>query len=73
LESLISNPQGYTPAQMAALNSKAIDTTASQYQNALKTEQAQTAAQGGSGLPSGVHAQIKGQLAGAAANQVSGL
>lgn len=72
LEAMISNPQGYTPAQMAALNSGAIDTTAGQYQNALKTEQAQAAVHD-SGLPSGVDAQIKGQLAGAAASQTSNL
>lgn len=66
----INNPQGFNPNTLAALNSQAIEGTGSQYQNALKTEQAQAATHD-SGLPSGVDAQIKGQLAGAAAGETS--
>jgi hypothetical protein len=71
LTSQINNPTGFTPATKEALNTNAIQTTASQFQNADKAAQEQEAAHGGSGLPSGVDAQIQGQLQGQAAGQLS--
>lgn len=68
----VENPTGFTPQTKAALNTNAIQTTAGQFQNALKGAQEREAAQGGNGLPSGVQAQITGQLEGQAASQLSG-
>lgn len=70
---LVANPQGFTPTTMAALNTGNTERTAMDYQNATKAAQATEAARGGSGLPSGVNAQITGQLAaGAAQEEASG-
>jgi hypothetical protein len=71
LTAQVNNPQGYTPAQMAALNTQAIQGTAQQYQNASQAANQAIAARGGNGLPSGVNAQIQGQLAQGAANTES--
>ena len=71
LTASVNNPQGLSPTAKAALDTGAIEGVGGQYQNALKTEQAQTAARGGSDLPSGVEAQIQGQLSGAAAGETS--
>jgi hypothetical protein len=72
-QSIINNPQGYSPATMAALNTNAIDTAATLYQNSLKGVQSRMAATGGAtALPNGVQAQIAGQLAGQEANTEAG-
>src|SRR6266576_6995979 len=74
LEPMISNPTGYSPAALAALKSRAIEGTATNYGNAAKTVNAQIAARGGSALPSGVNAQIQEELAaGAASDESQGL
>jgi hypothetical protein len=68
LQPMIDNPTGLTPEAKASMTSQAINNTATEYQNALKATQARTAGQGGpTGLPSGVQAQISGQLAAAGA------
>ena len=71
LEAQIESPQGFRPETLAALKSGAIQDTATQYQNALKAQQAQQAARGGTGLPSGVAEQISGQLGGQAAGTLA--
>jgi hypothetical protein len=72
LTNQVENPTGFTPQTKAALNTNAIQNTASQFQNADKAARARIAEQGGNGLPSGVDAQIEGQLQGQAASQLSG-
>jgi hypothetical protein len=64
---------GYSPGQVNALNSTAIQGTAQQYQGAQKSLQNQQAAQGGGNayLPSGVASQNSAALAAQGANQTS--
>lgn len=65
LEPNISNPQGLDQSTKSAMTANAIDTNATNYQNALKGVQANTASRSGATtLPSGVDEQIRGQLAG---------
>lgn len=72
LEPQISNPTGLDAATKASLNTQVIDNSATTYQNALKGEQASMATKGGAtSLPSGVQAQIEGQLGGQQANTES--
>lgn len=66
---ITANPQGFTPTTLAALNTGNTERTAMDYQNATKAAQASEAARGGTGLPSGVNAQIGGQIAAAAAGE----
>jgi hypothetical protein len=68
----VNTPQGFSAAQIQGLNTQAINNTGVAYQNALKAQQAQSATHGGGGLPSGVQAQIEGQLGGAAAGMQAG-
>lgn len=72
LTDMATNPTGFSAAGKAAMNTGAIQDTASTYQSALKAQQANSAVHGGNDLPSGVQAQIQGQLGGAAAGQLSG-
>lgn len=67
---IIANPQGFTPTTLAALNTNNTERTATDYQNATKAAQATMAARG-TGLPSGVNAQVEGQIAAAAAGEES--
>lgn len=64
---------GYSPGQVNALNSTAIQGTAQQYQGAQKTLQNNQAQQGGGNafLPSGVASQNAATLAASGANQTS--
>ena len=68
---IVANPQGFTPTTLAALNTNNLENSATDYQNATKAAQASAAAHGGNGLPSGVQAQIAGQLASAGANETA--
>jgi hypothetical protein len=72
LQGKVSNPTGFSPATMAALNTQAIQNSAVQAQNATQAAQNFEASHGGNGLPSGVNAQISGQINASAANQLSG-
>ena len=72
------NQQGFSPAENAALNTQAINTTGANYRNAAQAVGGQLAGRGlpggsgdGSGLESGIDQQIKGNLAGQAAGQLS--
>jgi hypothetical protein len=71
LQATVNNPQGFSPEALAAARSSAIENTAGNYANAARTVNNQIAARGGSALPSGVNAQIQGELAAGAANQES--
>jgi hypothetical protein len=71
LTAAVNNPQGFSPQMLAAARTQAIQGTASQYANAQQAVNGAIAAKGGSTLPSGVNAQIQGQLAQGAANQES--
>ncbi len=64
LEGQVKNPQGFDTRTLAALQTQAINNRAMQEQNAMKGAGAYEAAHAGAGLPSGVNAQIEGQIAG---------
>lgn len=68
------NGQGLTSAQMAGLNTQALDTTAQNFKNAEIAAQTAGAAHGGppSGLLSGVQQQINASIASAGAGALSG-
>ncbi len=66
--------QGFSPAELAARNTQAINTTAGNYRNAAQAVAGQLAGRGGggsSGLVSGVDQQIKASLASQAAGNLS--
>jgi hypothetical protein len=71
LSNSIKNPTGFTPATLAAMRTGATDTTATQFENAEKSAGAVAASHGGDALPSGVSAQISGDIAQGAASQQS--
>jgi hypothetical protein len=59
MQSTINNPQGYSPATLAALRTQGTDAVAAQNQNVERSANAMEATQGGAAaLPSGVNAQI---------------
>jgi hypothetical protein len=58
---MISNPTGLDPATKAVMTTSVIDTSATNYQNAAKGYQTETAARGG---PTQVEGRIAGQQAG---------
>jgi hypothetical protein len=66
--------QGYTPAEIANLNSQAITTTGQQYRNAAQAAGERSAASGGGNslLPSGTTAGTQAQIAAAGAGQTAG-
>ena len=66
--------QGFTPAELAARNTQAINTTAGNYRNAQQAIGTRMSGRGGggsSGLVSGVDQQIKANLASQAAGTLS--
>jgi len=63
----LTNPQGLPGAEIAAARTNAIDTTATQFEGASRAANAVAAAHGGDALPSGVNAQVSGELAATAA------
>jgi hypothetical protein len=67
------NAQGFSPAESAALNTQAMNTTGANYANAARATNEQMAGRGGGNayLPSGVNAQISGTIASQAAGQLS--
>lgn len=71
LTAQVNNPTGFTPAQMAALNTNNTEGAASAFANAQKATQAMEASRGGSTLPSGVSAQLAAQNAVAGAGQAA--
>jgi hypothetical protein len=73
LSNMMANPTGFTPQTMSTLNSNAINQTATDTAQAKTAAQEATAARGGSTLPSGVQAQVQGQIAAAGSNEKSQL
>lgn len=71
LQKAIANPQGYTPAQMAALRTGAIDATSQATNDAEKAAAAYGASHGGADLGSGVQSQIQGTIASGGAQQLA--
>jgi hypothetical protein len=65
--------QGYSPQELAALNTQAGEGVGQNYAKAAQALNTQIAGQGGGNeyLPSGASATLKGNLASAAANQLS--
>lgn len=72
LTKAIANPAGFTPAQMAALRTGAMDSTANTTANATKAAGEYAATHGGADLGSGVQAQIQGGIQVAGAQQLAG-
>jgi hypothetical protein len=69
------NQQGYSPQELAAMNTQAIDTTGAAARNAQQSAATTLAGEGGggtSGLVSGVQQQIQGSIASQAANELAG-
>lgn len=71
LTSMANNPTGFTAPTMAAATTSNIQNAAQTGQAATQAAQTNEAAHGGSGLPSGVNAQISGQINSAVANNLS--
>lgn len=68
MEPIINNPQGFTPEQLAAMNTRNVEGSATSFANAEKATNELTAGRG-NGLPSGVSAQISAENANDAARQ----
>ena len=68
MEQMITNPQGFSPATLAAANSQAINQAATSGQQATVQAQNYAATHGGNALPSGVQQQIAGQIAASTQN-----
>lgn len=69
------NQQGFSSAELSAMNSAAINNAGAAARNAQQSTGAVLAGQGGgggSGLVSGIEAQIRGSEASAAANELAG-
>jgi hypothetical protein len=69
------NQMGYSPQELAALNTQAINTTGANYRNAAVAAGSALAGRGGggsSGLESGVEQQIRAGIASGAAGTLSG-
>ena len=71
LTAQVQNPQGFSPEQMAALNTNNTEGAAKAYANAQQATQQAEAARGGSTLPSGVSAQLNAENANAGASQLA--
>jgi hypothetical protein len=67
LTNQLTNPTGLGADRVAAMRTGVTDTTAQQYEGATRAANAVSAAHGGAGLPSGVSAQVGGQIAAGAA------
>lgn len=62
LQSTLNNPQGFSPATLAAMRAQSNDAVAAQTQNSERAANT-FETRGGSGLPSGVNAQINAEIA----------
>lgn len=62
IQTTLNNPQGFSPATLAAMRAQANDAVASQTQNSERAANT-FETRGGSGLPSGVNAQINAEIA----------
>lgn len=71
LTKAIADPQGYSPAEIAALRTGATDTTARTVANATKAAGEYSATHGGANLGSGVQAQIEGGIQSGGQQQLS--
>ena len=71
LNYMISNPHGFSPADLAAMRTSATDMTAGQFQKAMAATGAYAASHGGADLSSGVQAGITAGVATAGAQEQS--
>jgi len=71
LEEMAKNPQGFGATEYAALQAKIINDVGGQYSNVAKEAAREFATTGEAGLPSGVEAQVQGQIAAGAAGQAA--
>ena len=72
LEEMAKNPEGFGSTEYAALQAKIVNDTGAQYSNVAKSAAREFATTNEAGLPSGVEAQVQGQIAAGAAGQVAG-
>jgi hypothetical protein len=70
LQAMISNPVGFGPVTLAALNSSLVNNVASQTANLKQAQQQAFGSNNMAGLPSGVNAVAQSQIASQAANSV---
>jgi len=71
LEEMAKNPQGFGATEYAALQAKIINDVGGQYSNVAKEAAREFATTSEAGLPSGVEAQVQGQIAAGAAGQAA--
>lgn len=71
LNSVVANPQGFSPSTLASMRTSASDTTARQFASSARSAGAFAMSHAGTGTGSGVAAQIGGQVAEGAAAQDS--
>jgi len=71
LEAGVTNPQGMSPAALVAARTGATDEVATQVQSAQRGANAVAASHGGAALPSGVAAQVGGDIAAAGAQETA--
>lgn len=62
MQSNISNPQGYTPQQLASMRTSSDDTLSDQYQSAQQALNAEEGQQNSANIPSGVNDQLDASL-----------
>lgn len=62
MQTITNNPQGYSPAALAAMRTSATDQLSTQYQSAQQALNAQQFASGSRDLPSGVNSQLSASL-----------
>lgn len=67
LQQLVTNPQGFSPQELAALRTSSTDQTATQFRNAAVAANTLGAAHGGADLSSGIQAGIESGVAAAGA------
>ena len=72
LEEMAKSPEGFGATEYAALQAKIINDVGGQYSNVAKEAAREFATTSEAGLPSGVEAQVQGQIAAGAAGAVTG-
>jgi len=72
LEEMAKSPEGFGATEYAALQAKIINDVGGQYSSVAKEAAREFATTNEAGLPSGVEAQVQGQIAAGAAGAVTG-
>jgi hypothetical protein len=72
LEHMATSPEGFGAPEYAALQAKIVNDTGAQFSSVAKAAAREFVTTNEKGLPSGVEAQVQGNIAAAAASQVAG-